>query len=1030
MADGEFQPPARLREVTMAWGSRFATLPDGTTVEKRQDGSKVTTWLGKDGAFRVMKETLPDGTKITQRADGTTTVLQPDGVKVVHWPDGTSRETRPDGTKLETAPDGTTREVHPSGASTMRLPDGSCVEEQADGSKFAILADGSRVETRVDGSKVTVHKDGTKVESRPDGSKSTTWPDGVRKETRPDGGKVTVYKDGTVVESRRSGCKAAARPNGSQRTAEPGGVDAAKAPAPEPPLSSLKRISFAEPDEAPQKASEAPAPGPPASGLQRVCAELTDAPEGATGVPDSGQLASSPMRVAPVESSEAPRKEAPEGEAGEEDQPALPASWRRLPLQLQRLPRHRVFAILQSLVALEEVGITSVPSEMLSSLEQATVEEHTDYELLCWWARTPRLWRAGLGDVDPGAHCRLWGRTPEEREVLRAEAAKERSQMQELMPATPAVPSAGVLERRRRGAERSRYRQRLLPREAGEAQFDAWWAAMLQAERELQGLAADRCCPRSLGEGPSALFSEAPSPWPEPPEPPARRRRRAAEARGGASLPPPRRREGHERCFGSGVWFMRVGEDFFGERPPIKPRPRKGSAAAKAAPTRPAPVLPSAPAALMLHLGGAGCGIGLAAWSQLCAEHGLSESGQPLQGEAAADLLAGFSLHFAEGTSGHYVPRSIFVDCSCGGLDAARAAGLFASAGLIELTEATEACWGSLGSSYGEHCTRVLDAVRLQMEQADAMRCFALTHSLQGQTGGALAAGVAAVLAQEHPKLLSWSLVLAPGQAPEMPAADSYGTLLCLRALRQSCGLVTLVDNDALHRLATSRPFGLGLETAGFAEYNGMIGHVLADFTSPMRAGSRANASDGWSDLVPAKAVNNLVPFPRLNFTFAAIAPLAPKEMADFVVNSGRRTVVHCLERGALLSGQPLAGRCLTTALWCRGLTQAEALSAVQQCRSRRDICVVDFLPGAFAVGSQPARAGGGPSAMALRSSLGLHDKTAAPWRDAFDAHFAQREGVAAFLEDGRLEEGDLLLAREDAAHAAAEAAEVATEEE
>lgn len=728
-------------------------------------------------------------------------------------------------------------------------------------------------------------------------------------------------------------------------------------------------------------------------------------------------------------------------EEPEDNEAVRQTAWRALPLQLQGLPRDRVLTVMQSLAVLQEAGLGEVLSirEMQSAAVTAmALDDVTDYRFLCAWARTPAMWRAAVGDAQPAAHCRLLGKSREEAAALRAEVAAEEREALEVAANSEAAlsqaPDAAALARVRGRAMRSGFRRTLkegaesgkrgYSRCAGfEEVFDTWWEAMLKSDLELRSLGADDYEPQTLGEGPAALFAPADmQPWPLPP-PKARRREpsvpQPASARpqalslGGPAQP--KQRIGHARSYGHTVWFATVRSEFyFGQAPKKKERersPRPAPAAEPWAAGRRRGAGP--PCVVSLHLGSAGCGVGVAAWRRLFLEHRLGADGRPKSGIDSGRLLGGVASHFAESSTGRYVPRTIFVDCDPAGLVGAQEARWFSPGDIVQGPQELQGNWPALSNADGSVCQDLLEHVRMHMEQADNPRCFILTHALQGFVSGGLAAGITTSLADNYGKLFCWNLALAPSkdEVGEQPYS-CYNTVFSLSRVKKASSLVTLADNEQLHRLATSKPFGLGLEAPTSADYAGLLGRVVADFTSPMRVGSQVNASDGWSDLLPWKVLSNLVPYPKVNCTFACFAPDRPKAVEDPQTGANSSAVLRCLTRGQLFSVD--GGKCMATAMWCRGVAQSLAIDSISTYKNSKECVLADWSPGGFVIGSQPEKLPEGPEVMALRNSTGLLQMSS-HWGGAFDFHISNLAGMSPYYDAG-LDAGEFGEARTELA--------------
>lgn len=717
--------------------------------------------------------------------------------------------------------------------------------------------------------------------------------------------------------------------------------------------------------------------------------------------------------------------------------------WRRLFGHMQPLARGTLFAVSQSLAVLQEAGITEIANlrEARAAADAALfVADETDYRLLCSWCRTPRLWREAALAAGAARRCRLEGLAAGERGQLREVARSEEESAREAAKGSPAcaegAPGAEELERKMKLAKRSKLRRTLRQREqegkVGKSfgfleHFKEWWGAMLDADLEIRTLVVDGYNPETLGEGLGAIFETVDNfkSLPNKSSGPKGRVRLQPDVGSIALFAMGMAVEAKEkptfaRTYGHTVWFSTV---------PFKewPVPAAKHEHAEVVEVVKAEVVRGRPlaAVVTLHLGGWGCGAGVAAWQQLFQEHGLGADGRPQGGEA---LLGGSPAHFAESRTGRYVPRAVFADTDAEGLAGARSAKCFSPADIADPAADLQSKWGFLADGGGTLCKSIMEIVRCHMERTDNPRCFMLTHSLHGFAGGAIASAVTHQLREEYRKHFVWNLALAPDPSPELSARDSYNTVLSLCQLRSGSSLLTLVDRQGLRQLATSKPLGLGLASPSSTDCDGLVARVLCAVTGPMRVGSRVNASDGWRDLLPWSLGTNLVPYPFMTTTFAAISTpgLDDAEGKDFRMGSKEDMVLQCLLHGSMLSLDTAKGRHVSSGIWCRGLAPLYAVEAARLLKTRADFRCVDWAPSAFAIGCQEAPPSG-PEVVALCHNTAIYTGYGSSWGDSFDLHYQASADIHPYFECG-VDNGTFVNAREELASFARDAGETERE--
>lgn len=388
------------------------------------------------------------------------------------------------------------------------------------------------------------------------------------------------------------------------------------------------------------------------------------------------------------------------------------------------------------------------------------------------------------------------------------------------------------------------------------------------------------------------------------------------------------------------------------------------------------------PAVVMLHVGGFGCGVGMAAWTQIFAEHSIGSDGRT---SAATNI--GTAVHFAEARSGRQVPRAVFVDHDPQGISSAHKSGFFVPTDII-------AGKGSLNGNWAEGYKskslrdEALESLRLQLEKCDTRATVITTNSFYGGTGGGLSRSIwegAADFGRGHdPSKRWWSFGLVPPVGGQDNNATNNVTNNVTNSLSRSrvnamltadfaikrLALNTYFDLDGLHRFATSRRFGLGLREPSAEDYQGLIAKVLAGCTRPLRLDVAEPASQGITRTVtPFDVVNNLVPYPRINSVVPSYFVARAGAMADFDTDDSEDLVSRCLGQGRLSSASGKDDKSIASALFCRGMPQSTAMDGTLDMKLSCAYTPVDWSPGNFLVGTNYS---GGASKNPMQEVVGL----------------------------------------------------------
>jgi len=591
---------------------------------------------------------------------------------------------------------------------------------------------------------------------------------------------------------------------------------------------------------------------------------------------------------------------------------------RSLPLQLHRLPASRLRPVQDALAVLQEAGLTDIANvadlrDKVSRNVSDTGEHLTTYAAMCEWSWTRTLWRAAVPSPQ---------KEPELATLSEDEAASRREALAEEQRAAKGQQGN---EAESKALRKARYKGPLNPARARwtkmyssnrtrgcssdevEECFNRWLEAQSVAAAELRLLDEGSSEPRSLGEGSVVLFQKA-----------------------------------------AATNFVPASQ--------VKPTRRRLAAAIPEPSTNTASIATtcSSPAAITMHVGGAGCCMGAALWAHLFAEHGLGPDGR-----RRPDAFGTTATHFDESRSGRFVPRAVLLDADAGGLSAARVTKYFAPDDCIEGSQCAAGNWAEAYHGSGKVIAdEALERLRMQTEKADSVNCIFLTHAMHGGAGGGLSARILENLSVNYCRKIKWSFTLTP---PSQLAEDNnavassiyFNAMLSTPVLLEHCDVSTLIDNTALNRLATARSGGLALEEPTVSDYNGIVARVLAAYTSPLRVGTCVPAMEGTRRLDARSIMTNFVPYPRIHFMVPSIAPLRSEAMDDYTSGDDTGDAVRrCLTSGLMSSVDLAQGKHMAVGLFCRGVEQHQGIAKAVTWKASRLSCFCDWSPTGIIVGS------------------------------------------------------------------------------
>ncbi|KAI1797411.1 beta-tubulin 2 [Ganoderma leucocontextum] len=345
-----------------------------------------------------------------------------------------------------------------------------------------------------------------------------------------------------------------------------------------------------------------------------------------------------------------------------------------------------------------------------------------------------------------------------------------------------------------------------------------------------------------------------------------------------------------------------------------------------------------------VQVGQAGNQVGERFWRMLLAEHGLDDDGH-YQGKDEQQL-ARVGVFFTEvelaGLSMKYVPRSVQIDLEEGVTDR------ISSGPLGKLYRPDTYITGQSGAGNNwakgfytegaELMDSILDIVRRQAEDTNALQGFQILHSLGGGTGAGLGSLLLSKFREvEFPDRMLATYSILPSPKVSETVVEPYNALLSVHQLVENSDLTLCIDNEALYDV-TQRTLKVKLPT--FDDLNTVVSQVMCGVTTSLRFPGQLNG-----DL--RKLAMNLVPFPRLHFLMPSYAPFYdPKAKAFHRWNVKDLTNALFDRHNLLVAVDPRFGRYLTAATIFRGkVASQEAEQAVLDLQRKNSAQFVEWIP-------------------------------------------------------------------------------------
>uniref|UniRef100_A0A3B0MSF0 Tubulin gamma chain n=1 Tax=Theileria annulata TaxID=5874 RepID=A0A3B0MSF0_THEAN len=285
-----------------------------------------------------------------------------------------------------------------------------------------------------------------------------------------------------------------------------------------------------------------------------------------------------------------------------------------------------------------------------------------------------------------------------------------------------------------------------------------------------------------------------------------------------------------------------------------------------------------------LHVGQCGNNIGNEFWNQICLEHGINKDGFLLDKTPIGDDKDVF--FFQTGTNRYY-PRALLIDLEPRVISSIL--NLFNPENVFLSKDSMGAGnnWG-VGYTYGNQFNDELsEIVDREVDNADNLEGFVLSHSIGGGTGSGLGSYLLEMINENYPKKLIKTFSVFPQLKKSSDVVvQPYNTILSLKRLILNADLVNVIDNnvvnnhtltsDNLLSLRSHNPNNNSLkenltsfeENSNFKEklqYNNkLIGNIMSSVTSCIRFPGPIN-----NDLI--SLVSSLVIIPRCHFLISSI---------------------------------------------------------------------------------------------------------------------------------------------------------------
>lgn len=267
-----------------------------------------------------------------------------------------------------------------------------------------------------------------------------------------------------------------------------------------------------------------------------------------------------------------------------------------------------------------------------------------------------------------------------------------------------------------------------------------------------------------------------------------------------------------------------------------------------------------------LHIGQAGCQVGLRTWELFCKEHCITPEGERTCN--APEDAEGVSSFFVETPHGQYVPRSVFLDTDPSTRDfvLSQYPRLFHPEDVLGYKQDCKCNFfeGRFVASAFKVKEEVSERMRKAVDLCDNLQGFFIYHSVGGGTGSGVAVEVLHDLHDQYAKKVIVQPLIYPSSNFSSSIVEPYNCIFATHYMRDYIDLSMMLDNQAAYRMCQKN---LGLANPDFSDVNRMIAQVVSACTTSMRYKSALNAS-------LTEIVTNLVPEKNFRYAIVSLSPV------------------------------------------------------------------------------------------------------------------------------------------------------------